>query len=240
MDFVTIFLLLIPVIALYVRAPIAFVTAGDAALNLALIAIITLLFTGIAIAVMHFYIFRKTRRAAQRDEEVTLRLGRASSFFVFGLAALYFAYVHYLLMKESFEAIIFSSEWFIVSDLILLQPFLVPFVLFRAWVSTLGLRIKGREVGYRSELYRQVRTTSILLAPQLLYLNLYRSIIQDIPGLDRVFAEHPLMGFHIQSHPHNPHGDRRKRCWRGSCGFQPTGVVLRLSRRGEGELRRRG
>jgi Zn-dependent protease with chaperone function len=195
MDFVTIFLLLIPVIALYVRAPIAFVATGDAALNLALIATITLLFLGISIAFMHLYIFRKTRRAAVRDVEVTLRLGRANMFFVCGLATLYFAHVHYLLMKESFEAILFSSEWFILSDLILLQPFLLPFVIFRAWVSTLGLRIKGREVGYRSELYRQVRTTSILLAPQLLYLNLYRSIIQDIPGLDRVFSEHPLMGF---------------------------------------------
>lgn len=195
MDFVTIFLLLIPVIALYVRAPTAFVTTGDAALNLGLIAVITLLFLGIATAFMHLYIFRRTRRAATRDEEVSLRLGRANQLFVYGLAGLYFATVHYLLLKESFEAIFFPSEWFLVSDLLLLQPFLVPFVLFRAWVSTIGLRVRGRHVSYREELGRQIRTTSILLAPQLLYLNLYRSIIQDIPGLDRHFAEHPLMGF---------------------------------------------
>lgn len=195
MDFVTIFLLLIPVIALYVRAPTAFVTPGEAALNLGLIAVISLLFLGLAIAFMHLYIFRRTRDAASRDTEVTLRLGRANQFFVYGLAGLYFAHVHYLLLKESFEALFFSSEWFLVSDLILLLPFLVPFALFRAWVSTISLQVRGRQVSYRNELLRQVRTTSILLAPQLLYLNVYRSIIQDIPGLDRTFAQHPFLGF---------------------------------------------
>ncbi len=195
MDFVTIFLLLIPVIALYVRTPTALVSTGEAALNLGLVVVITLLFLGIATAFLHAYIFRRTRHAAARDGEVSLRLGRAGQFFVYGLAGLYFAQVHYLLLKESFEAIFFPSEWFMVSDLLLLQPFLVPFVLFRAWISKLGMRVRGLEVSYRSELVRQLRTTSLLLAPQLLYLNVYRSIVQDIPGLDDIFTEHPLLGF---------------------------------------------
>lgn len=195
MDFVTIFLLLIPVIALYVRSPTALLTTQEAAVNLGLVAAITVVFLGVATAFLHLYIFRRTRRAKVRDTEVTLRLGRAGQFFVYGLAGLYFAQVHYLLLKESFEAIFFPSEWFFVSDLLLLQPFLAPFVLFRAWVSKLGLRVRGLDVRYRSEVLRQTRTTSLLLAPQLLYLNVYRTIVQDIPGLDEVFAQHPLLGF---------------------------------------------
>jgi Zn-dependent protease with chaperone function len=195
MDFVTIFLLLIPIITLYVRNPSSYVEWPDAALNMALVGATTLLYVIVTMALLQLYVFRAHRRVVERDQDVTLRLGRANQFFVYGLTGLYFCHVHVLLLKESFEVLLFPSEWFLVSDLMLLLPFLVPFTLFRAWTGALGMRARRIDITYAAELRRQLRTTGILMAPQLLYLNLYRSIIQDVPGADGFFSEHPMYSF---------------------------------------------
>jgi Zn-dependent protease with chaperone function len=195
MDFVTIFLLLIPIIALYVRTPAAIVDSGEAAVNLGLTLLTSLVFLALGIALMKVYIFRKARRIAETDRAAVMRIGHANLIFVVGLATLFFCQVHLLTLKESFEQLCFHSEWFLLSDLVLLQPFLLPFVLFRAWTAHLSLLLRGLPGTWRGEVRRQVRTTTILLAPQLLYLNLYRTIVQDVPVLDEFFNEHPMFGF---------------------------------------------
>jgi len=195
MDFVTIFFLLVPLIALYVRTPSGPVPAEAALLDLGEALLLSALYFSAALLVFRIYLARRLAKARGGAGEATLKAGRANNFFVYGLTGLFFLEVHLLRLKESFEALFFSSELFVISDLILLAPFLVPFLLFRANTSHVVLQLRGIATTYRAELLRQCRTVGILLLPQLLYLNLYRTIVSDIPGLDRWFEQHPLYGF---------------------------------------------
>ena len=195
MDFVTIFFLLIPLIALYVRTPSGVIPAHTAALDLGETVLLSALYFAAALLVFRIYLARRLAKARKGSGEVTLKAGRANNIFVYGLTALFFVEIHVLRIKESFETLFFSSEVFLISDLLLLSPFLLPFLLFRANTSLVLLESRGIQATWRSEFLRQCRTVGILLLPQLLYLNLYRTIVSDVPGLDRWFEAHPLYGF---------------------------------------------
>jgi Zn-dependent protease with chaperone function len=195
MDFVTVFLLLIPLIALYVRAPEESVTAFEAARGLGLAALASAAWLAAGLLLLHLYVARRQRRVAARGAEGSLALGRANGLFIGILSLLFFWEVHQLRLKESFERLFFSSELFLLSDGFLLLPFLVPFILFRAWSGRVGLRWRGLPARLGAEIGRQVRTTGVMLLPQLLYLNTYRAVVHDLPFTAQWCQRYPLLGF---------------------------------------------
>ena len=71
MDFVTIFLLLIPLIALYVRMPVEFVGGGQAAINLAIAAGASFVYLIMGLLILRWYIARQLRSARARSTEAT-------------------------------------------------------------------------------------------------------------------------------------------------------------------------
>jgi len=196
MDFSTVFLLLIPLLALYVRTPDGQLGAGEAAAHLGWVVASSAAWLGAGLVAFRLYVRRRVSRAAAAHEAL-LKVGKANALFTYGLSALFFAHVHVWFLKEAFERLLFSSELFIVSDLLLLSPFLVPFLVFRAYVGRVGLLARGLETTFSREVGRQARAIGILLVPQLLYLNLYRSIVSDVPYLSGWFDEHPVFGFAV-------------------------------------------
>jgi len=195
MDFVTIFVLLIPLISLYVRVP-AETVAGDEAVRYLLLTVATsAVYLRLGMSLFGRYAARRMRLAVQSASDILLQTGKANNIFVYGLALLFFTQVHFLKLKESFECLCFSSELFFLSDLLLLMPFLGPFIVFRAWTGRQALLVRGTRMPLRREIHRQLRTTGVLLLPQLLYLNLYRTLISDIPGLSEHLDRHPIFAF---------------------------------------------
>ena len=191
----TIFLLLVPLISLYIRDPSAGVSSGDAVLNLLLVVAGTTVYTLLAVALLHGRVSRIRRVAASGSMPPRPRPMRANAYFAYGLVAWFLLMVHWLKWKESFEALFFSSEMFLVSDVFLMLPFLLPLLLFRAEAMRLFLGLKGTRTPFTRQLSRQMRTMAVLIIPQLLYLNLYRAAISDVPLFARWFDSHPILSF---------------------------------------------
>lgn len=194
MDFATIILLLIPIITLYVRTPSQHLTAGQAVMNLAVTVALSTTWLAGGIAAFRWYV-RKTSARPRQASPAMLKVDKALALFTYGLAALFFVQVHVFYLKEAFERLFFSSEMFIVSDMFLLLPFLGPFLLFRSYAGRAGLRAKGVETTFAAEFARQTRMIGVLLIPQLLYLNLYRVMVSDVPYLSEWFEMHPAFAF---------------------------------------------
>jgi len=195
MAILTILLLLIPLITLYVRIPSAFVTDSEALKFLVQVVSLTVVYPILGIAGFRVYVGRQVRRAQKRSTQVLLKMGMAHNTFVYGLAALFFVEVHWLKLKESFERLFFSSELFIVSDVLLLLPFLAPFLVFRIVTGKMVMKFRGLETTLAAELLQQLRTVGVFLLPQLLYLNIYRTIVTDIPFVSDWLNSHPMFGF---------------------------------------------
>lgn len=195
MDLNTIFLLLVPLISLYIRDPSAGVNPGDAAGNLLLVVAGTAIFTLAAIALLHGKVNRIRRLSSDGSMPPRPRPMRANAYFAYGLVVWFLLIVHWLKWKETFEALFFPSELFLVSDLFLVIPFLLPLLIFRAEAARLFLDLKGTRTRFGRQLSLQMRTMGVLMIPQLLYLNLYRAMVSDVPLFAGWFEAHPILSF---------------------------------------------
>ncbi len=195
MDFGTVFLLLVPLISLYIRDPSAGVSSGDAALNLLITVAGTAIYALAAVAILHGKVNRIRKVSSSGSMPPRPRPLRANAYFAYGLVAWFLLIVHWLKWKETFEALFFPSELFLVSDIFLVAPFLLPLILFRAEASRLFLGLKGTRTTFGRQLSMQLRTMGVLMVPQLLYLNLYRAMVSDVPMFARWFETHPILSF---------------------------------------------
>ncbi len=195
MDFVTLFLLIVPLITLYVRTPASIALSVDAWASLSGVVGTALLFSLAVWLAFSWHVKRARRRAEQSGEDLVIRIGRFNQGFAVGLAALYFAHVHMFRLKGAFERLFFSSELFLVSDLLLLLPFLLPFLGFKVMVGRTLMRMRGLPAPLLPEWKRQARTVAVMLFPQLVYLNAYRFLTSGVPVVAEWLERNPLMGF---------------------------------------------
>jgi len=195
MDFVTLLLLIVPLITLYVRIPVFIALSVDAWAGLAGVVGTTLLFSLTVWGIFSWQLRRSRRRSEKTGEDLVLRIGRLSQGYAIGLSALYFAHIHVFRLKGAFERLFFSSELFLVSDLFLLLPFLIPFLGFRVMLGRTVLRLRGLPAPTWAEWKRQARTVAVMLLPQLLYLNVYRFLTSDVPMVADWLDRNPMLGF---------------------------------------------
>jgi len=195
MDFVTLFLLIVPLITLYVREPESILLAVDAWAGFSGVVGTSLIFVLFTWALFGWQVRRSRRQAERRGEDLVLRVGRMNQAFAVGLTALYFAHIHLFRLKGAFERLFFSSKLFLVSDLLLLLPFLLPFLAFRVMVGRTIQAMRGLEAPLAAEWKRQLRVIAVMLLPQLVYLNAYRFLTSDVPFVVDWLDANPMMGF---------------------------------------------
>ncbi|MBM4352987.1 MAG: hypothetical protein FJ109_04210 [Deltaproteobacteria bacterium] len=195
MDFVTLFLLIVPLITLYVRTPVLISLEMDAWAGLSGVVGTSILFSMGLWLLFRWQLRRSLQRAERTGDGVVLRVGHLSQAMVVGLSALYFAHIHVFRLKGSFERLFFSSELFLVSDLFLLLPFLLPFLGLRVMIGRTLLQLRGLPAPLAAEWRRQARTVAVMLLPQLLYLNVYRLLASDVPLVAEWLDRNPMFGF---------------------------------------------
>jgi Zn-dependent protease with chaperone function len=195
-DFATVFMLLVPLVTLYVRNTNQAVPPGVAWGNLGFIALSSGAFAVAGIWLLRHVIARFIRRSQQDNKgRTSLKVGRFGTAYGAGLVALFFYQVNYLDWKGSFETLFFSCRWFVISDLLLVLPFLLPFLAFRGEIARLLLTLRGIKTSRLSQMRNQARTMAVLFVPQLLYLNIYRAVLEDVPGTSDLLARHPMFSF---------------------------------------------
>lgn len=196
MDLSTVFMLLVPLITLYMRDTNMAVPEPLAWKNLALAVVLSTLFAVAGVLVLRFVITRFIRRRNRGGPgSASMKVGRLGALYAVGLAGLYFFEVHHLDLKGSFETLFFSSRVFLVSDLLLICPFLLPLLVFRGEISVWLLTLRGIDTGRLAQMRNQARTIGVLLVPQLLYLNCYRLLSEDVPGTSELLERHPMLNF---------------------------------------------
>jgi len=196
MDFNTILFVLVPLIFLYFRDVESVDGLAGAALRLAggIAAMVAAALAG------RYLLRRRVRRYLKAAEEYSHpasrpKLAAISGMFSMLLCLIFVAEIELLQIKGSFEVLLFPSDWFVVSDLLLMAPYLAALVYLKAETSRLSLVLRGDDAGLGRHLLLTVRTLGVAVLPQFLYLNVFRLVVTDVPVLSDWFHEHPVGTF---------------------------------------------
>lgn len=191
MDFAALLFLLAPLIALYSAGIQSLPGTGEAWRN---VGFILLSFSGY-LAVGLGVLRRLDRQERMESKRVRKFISRLRWPFNLGLFGLFLVAIHVLHWRESFEALWFSSELFLLSDALLLLPIVVPYVAFHAAWRGVILRSRGIHLPWKEMLSSQLRPLAVALGPQLLYLNIYRTAALNRGMLGQFLDRHPSAAF---------------------------------------------
>jgi len=119
------------------------------------------------------------------------RLRRLQSLAVVSLVVLYYVQIQVWYLPEAVSAVLLPARTPFLGDLILLLPFVLPFLAVRVEaVRTLGA-LRGVRPRTGEALDATLRLLVVVLVPQLLYLNTYRILFLSGGPLDDWAWDHP-------------------------------------------------
>lgn len=193
MDLTAFFILFAPLILLYTHSPNLRFSSEDAVENLVGVVVVALLSTLVAWILP--ILARRPRRSlpGKPGARTPWFSHGVSIFLVFVFASL----VEFLDWIETFDALFFPPDTFLVADLLLLLPFLIPFVVFRTNLAHRSLLVRGRTSSLPAALETQLRLLVVVLGPQLLYLNAYAWLVQGFEPSALLIEQHPWLNFVI-------------------------------------------
>lgn len=191
MDFAAILFLLAPLIALYTVVVQPPPETGEALKSVGLI----LLSFGTYLAAGLLLLKEMDRRGRKGSKRAGNLISRFRWPFNLGLFGVFMVALYVFRWRACFESLLFSSDWFLVSDLLLLLPFVIPYVAFHAIWRGIVLRSRGIQLPWKEMLSSQLRPLAVALGPQLLYLNIYRTAALDKGLLGDLLQRHPSASF---------------------------------------------
>lgn len=192
MDLAAFLILFAPLILLYTYSPNLYFSPFDAPMNIIWVLITTALATLVAWVLP--LILRRSRPGAPQPG---LRNPWYAHGFAILLAFLFASLVEAFDWIETFATLFFPPETFLVADLLLLLPFLIPYLVFRTHLSHRTLVLRGRPSTLMEALNGQVRGLIVILGPQLLYLNIYAFLVHSFEPTARIVEAHPWLNFAI-------------------------------------------
>jgi Zn-dependent protease with chaperone function len=194
MDFATILYLLVPLVFLYLHDAEAVSDAREAGVRLAVAMAVSLL-VGLAGQAVLRWRLRRFQREQAGPSRPAARIGRWTHIVSIFLVAGYVAGIQLFKLEGAFARLLFPDDWFLVSDLLLMLPFLLPFVWVKAEAQRLVLEARGVRSGIARQLRTTARTMAVMMAPQFLYLNVFRLVATDVPVVSDWFDSHPMGAF---------------------------------------------
>lgn len=192
MDLAAFLILFAPLIMLYTYSPNLYFSPFDAPANALWVLLATSLATLLAWILP--LVLRRSRLGAPPP-------GLRNPWYAHGFAvllALLFAFlVEGFDWIETFAALFFPPETFLVADILLLVPFLLPYLVFRTRLANRTLLLRGRTSTITEALNGQLRGLVVILGPQLLYLNIYALVVHSFEPTARIVEAHPWLNFAI-------------------------------------------
>ncbi len=174
MDFVAILFLLAPVLVLYASPLNPVPGSGEAWWTFAMTGGLSLVVSLLFWWLIPWFL----RRGTNELNPLAFRFSKGVTWlrwlFQVVLLGTFVVQVHVLRLREAFQALLWPADWFLISDALLILPFLVPFVLWHARLGQMLARGTGSLFSFRVFLGLRIRFLAVGLAPQLVYLNLYR------------------------------------------------------------------
>ena len=186
-----ILILLVPLLLLYLRDPplgtmtialgyrVLGWTAGTALLVVVLNALAALII-----------VEWRARRGMGALRFMTL-LRRLQALTILGLLALYWVQIQVWYLPEALSAALLPARTPLIGDLLLLLPFVLPFLAIRVGMARAHGLLRGVRPALAEALGGNVRILAVVLLPQLLYLNAYRLLFLSGGPLAEWAGEHP-------------------------------------------------
>lgn len=116
---------------------------------------------------------------------------RLQSAAVLSLVALYYVQIQVWYLPEALTAALLPAHTPFIGDLLLLLPFILPFLAVRMDVVRTAARLRGTRPGLREALGGTLRLVGVVMVPQLLYLNTYRLLFLSGGPLAEWAGDHP-------------------------------------------------
>ncbi len=186
-----ILVLLVPLLLLYLREP----PLGTMTPALGLRVLGWSALTALMVVVLHHLagrILLDLRRL--RDPgllRAATRLRRLQAIAVLSLVALYYVQIQVWYLPEALTAALLPAHTPFLGDILLLLPFILPFLAVRLDVVRSSARLRGVTPGLGPALGGTLRLVGVVMVPQLLYLNAYRVLFLSGGPLAEWAGDHP-------------------------------------------------
>lgn len=186
-----ILVLLVPLLLLYLRDP----PAGSMAPDLGARVLVWSGVTALLVVVLHrmgvriLLAWRRVRDPGTVKCMVIAR--RLQTLAVAALLALYYVQIQVWYLPEALSAVLLPARTLFLGDLLLLLPFILPFIAVRLEVIRGNGMLRGVRTTNRESLAGTIRLLAVVLVPQLIYLNIYRLIFLSGGPLAEWTGDHP-------------------------------------------------
>jgi len=186
-----ILVLLIPLLLLYLRDPPLGTMTGALGAQVLLWSAASAAF----VVVLHHLLGRILLDLQRLRDPGLLRMvnrvRRLQSLAVVALIALYYVQIQVWYLPEAFSAAVMPAQTPFIGDILLLLPFILPFLAVRMDVVRISARVRGVRPSTREALAATLRLVGVVMVPQLLYLNSYRLLFLSGGPLAEWAGDHP-------------------------------------------------